>query len=62
MNWRNRKIRIAIVLAIAVVAAVVAWRTGGVIGKSAAPCVEERKEEKDSAGNVIKITRKQCFE
>ena len=59
MNWRNRKIRIAIVLAIAVVAAVVAWRTGQVTGSGAA-CVEDRKEEKDSSGKIIKITRKHC--
>jgi membrane protein implicated in regulation of membrane protease activity len=60
MNLRNRKIRLAIVLAIAVVAAVVAWRTSQA-EKSQPPCEPGRHEEKDTGGKVIKVTRTTCL-
>lgn len=59
MNLRNRKTRIAIVLAIAVVAAFVAWRTKET-PPGHKPCVEGREEEKDDSGKIIRITRTRC--
>ncbi|MES2987807.1 MAG: hypothetical protein V4808_07865 [Pseudomonadota bacterium] len=58
MNWRNRKARIAIVLAIAVIAAFVAWRTSTPKGRP--PCVPGREEIKDAAGKIIEIKRTEC--
>lgn len=58
MKWRDRKVRIAIVLAIAVVAAFVAWRTS--TPKEAPPCVPGRQEVKDSSGKIIEIKRTEC--
>ncbi|UZK66890.1 hypothetical protein [Sphingomonas sp. M1-B02] len=54
---RNRKLRLAIVLAIAVFALFYAWRTNQA---SRAPCEPERVEEKDASGKIVKITRKEC--
>ena len=59
MNWRDRKVRIAIVLAIAVVAAFIAWRTS--TPKDKPPCVPGRHEVKDTAGKVIEIKRTTCM-
>ena len=61
MNWRSRKVRVAIVLAAAAFVAFVAWRTGEGTGKKP-PCVPGRQEEKDAGGKVIKITNRTCFE
>jgi hypothetical protein len=61
MNLRNRKIRLAIVLAIAVIAAFVAWRTSQA-EKRVAPCEPGRHEEKDMSGKVIKVTRTTCIQ
>lgn len=59
MRRVNRKTRLAIILAIAVVAAVVAWRTSE---RGAAPvCTEDRVVEKDDSGKVTKITRTHCL-
>ncbi|RYE00561.1 MAG: hypothetical protein EOP61_13620 [Sphingomonadales bacterium] len=60
MKWRNRKIRIAIVLAIAVVAAFVAWRTS--TPKERPPCVPGREETKNASGKIVEIKRVECFE
>jgi hypothetical protein len=60
MDWRSRKVRIAIVLALAVFAAFTAWRMGDGAGKK--PCVPGRQEEKDASGKVIRITHITCFE
>ncbi|MET0310207.1 MAG: hypothetical protein ABW023_15995 [Sphingomonas sp.] len=50
----------ALVLALAVFLAFYAWRTSQTdAGKK--PCVPGRHEEKDSSGNVTKITNTTCF-
>ena len=59
MRWLNRKTRLAVVLAVVIVAAVVAWRTGERGGQPA--CKEDRLVEKDSGGKVTKITRTHCL-
>lgn len=59
MMFRNRKIRLAIVLAIAVFAAFFAWRTNQVDARRP-PCEPGRHEEKDASGKVIKVTRTTC--
>jgi hypothetical protein len=59
MGLRNRKIRLAIVLALAVVAAFVAWRTSQTVAPK--PCEPGRHEEKDASGKVIKVTRTTCI-
>jgi len=61
MNWRSRKVRVAIILAAAVFVAFVAWRMGDGAGKKP-PCVPGRHEEKDASGKVVKITNRSCFE
>lgn len=58
MNLRSRKLRIALVLALAVFAAVVAWRTNQTPGVK--PCEPGRHEEKDASGKVVAISRKTC--
>lgn len=58
--WRNRKLRLGIVLAIAVIAAYVAWRTNQT--KAEKPCEPGRHAEKDASGKVIRVTRTTCFE
>ena len=52
---RNRKVRIAIVLTIAIVAAFISWRTNTPKG-----CEEGRKEIRDEAGKVTRIERTYC--
>lgn len=54
-NPRNRKVRIAIVLTIAIVAAFISWRTSTPKG-----CEEDRKEIRDDAGKITKIERTYC--
>ena len=58
--WRNRKLRLGIVLGIAVIAAYVAWRTNQVEPRK--PCEPGRHEEKDASVKVIKVTRTTFFE
>lgn len=58
--WRNRKLRLGIVLALAVFAAFYAWRTSQVEQRRP-PCEPGRHEEKDASGKVIKVTRTTCF-
>lgn len=58
MNFRNRKIRLGIVLALAVVAAVFAWRTS--TPKAPPPCVPGRQEVKDASGTIVEIKRTEC--
>jgi hypothetical protein len=58
--WRNRKLRLGIVLAIAVFAAFYAWRTSQDAGRRP-PCEAGRHEEKDAGGKVIKVTRTTCI-
>lgn len=58
MSWNRRKIRIGIVLAIAVVAAFYAWRTSTPTGLP--PCVPGREEIKDDSGKIIEIKRTEC--
>ncbi|MBX3564554.1 MAG: hypothetical protein KF730_08265 [Sphingomonas sp.] len=60
MNWRNRKVRIAIVLAIAMIAAFVAWRTS--TPKEQPACVPGRAEVKDASGKVTEIKRTTCMD
>ena len=59
--WRNRRLRLGIVLGIAVIAAFVAWRTNQAETRKP-PCEPGRHEEKDASGKVIKVTRTTCFE
>ena len=61
MNWRNRRVRLAIVLTMAVVVGFLAWRTGE-MGPKRPPCTPGRHEEKDAAGKVVRITNTHCFE
>jgi hypothetical protein len=58
--WRNRKLRLGIVLAIAVFAAFYAWRMEQGDAKKP-PCESGRHEEKDAGGKVVKVTRTSCF-
>ena len=57
MNWRNRKLRLALVMALAIFSIFVAWRTSQPAQK---PCEPGRQEEKDASGKVVAITRKHC--
>lgn len=57
---RNRKLRLGIVLALAVFAAFYAWRTSDRAGEPA--CAPGRVEEKDASGKVTRITRTACPE
>jgi hypothetical protein len=59
MRWATRKTRIAIVLAMAVVVAVVAYRASQ-RAEQGPPCEPGRIEEKDASGKVTKITRTEC--
>lgn len=61
MNFRNRKIRQGIVIALAVVAAFVAWRMQTAEPKRP-PCVPGREEVKDSSGKITEIKRTVCNE
>lgn len=58
MRWANRKTRVAVVLAIAVMLAVVAYRTSQ--RSPVPPCEPGRIEEKDASGKVVKISRTEC--
>lgn len=55
---RDRKVRLALVLALAVFAAFFAWRTSQ--RDSRPQCTPGRFEEKDASGKVVKITRTEC--
>ncbi|RYD58089.1 MAG: hypothetical protein EOP60_03540 [Sphingomonadales bacterium] len=59
MNLRNRKTRLAIVLAIGVFAAFVAWRTNTPTQTPRA-CTPGREEIKDAGGKVVEIKRVEC--
>ena len=59
--WRNRKLRLGIVLGLAVFAAFYAWRTNQIDSSKQQPCEPGRQEEKDASGKVVKVTRKTCF-
>jgi hypothetical protein len=61
MNWRNRKLRLGIVLALAIVVGFMAWRTAQT-GPKRPPCTPGRHEEKDASGKVVRITNTTCFE
>lgn len=56
---RRLKVRLAAVLTLAIVAAVVAWRSGTVPQQPA--CTPGRHEERDSAGKVVRIVRTDCI-
>jgi hypothetical protein len=58
MSWRNRKLRLALVLGLAIVVMVVAWRTSQ--APRVKPCEPGRHEEKDASGKVVKVTRTLC--
>lgn len=61
MLFRKRKIRLGLVLGIAVVLAYVAWRTGSFTGQpQLKPCVEGRQEIKDDKGTVVQVLRTTC--
>lgn len=59
MQGRSRRVRIAIVLALAVFAAFFAWRNSPYATRKP-PCEPGRHEEKDSSGKVVKITNTTC--
>ncbi|MEG3180166.1 hypothetical protein [Sphingomonas sp. LT1P40] len=60
---RQRKLRLGIVLGIAVIAAYVAWRTGSFSDQpQQKACVEGRKEVKDDKGQVVQVLRTTCFD
>ncbi|WP_294254429.1 hypothetical protein [uncultured Sphingomonas sp.] len=60
-NWfssRRTKVRLAAVLTLAIVAAVVAWRAP----QTRAPgCVPGRQEERDQSGKVVRIRHTECL-
>ena len=60
MSPRHRKIRVAIVLTIAIVAIFTAWRTNQA-QHAEKKCVSGRHEEKDASGTVVRVTRTTCF-
>lgn len=60
MNVRNRKIRLAVALTVAIVVAFVAWRTSE-RASGRPPCKAERTEEKDATGKVTRITHTECI-
>ncbi|OAN59840.1 hypothetical protein [Sphingomonas sp. TDK1] len=62
-NWmssRRLKVRLAAVLTLAIVAAVVAWRSAptrsGALG-----CTPGRQEERDASGKVVRIRHTECL-
>jgi len=59
MDWRNRKLRLGIVLAVAAFAAFYAWRTG-TPRDAVRPCTPGREEVKDASGKVVEIKRIEC--
>ena len=58
---RNRRLRLALVLALAVFAAFTTWRMGQSNGGKP-PCTPGRQEEKDSSGKVVRITHTTCLD
>ncbi len=54
---RRLKVRLAVVLTLAIVAAVVAWRSAPVRGPV---CTAGRHEERDASGKVVRITHTEC--
>ncbi len=59
MTPQNRKARLAIALAVAVLVAFVAWRSGPGSGRQDG-CVPSRIEEKDANGKVTRINSVVC--
>ncbi|WP_294329598.1 hypothetical protein [uncultured Sphingomonas sp.] len=56
---RRLKVRLAVVLTLAIIAAVVAWRSASVPTKPA--CTAGRHEERDSNGKIVRITHTECL-
>lgn len=54
---RRLKVRLAAVLTLAIVAAVVAWRSAPVRDSA---CTAQRHEERDARGKVVRITHTEC--
>ena len=59
MNWKNRKLRLGIVLAIAVFTIFYVWRTSTPKDEPR-DCSPGREEVKDDSGKVVAIKRKTC--
>jgi hypothetical protein len=55
---RRLKVRLAAVITLAVVAAVVAWRTGP--GAPTETCTPGRQEQRDANGKLVQIIRTEC--
>ncbi|UYY78168.1 hypothetical protein [Sphingomonas sp. R1] len=53
------KVRLAVVLTLAIIAAVVAWRSASMPQKPA--CTAGRHEERDAGGKVVRITHTECL-
>jgi hypothetical protein len=58
--WRNRKLRLAIVIGVALVAIYVAWRMEQARQPEREPCVPGRQVETDASGKVVSITNRIC--
>jgi hypothetical protein len=60
MSWRNRRLRLALVVAIAVTAAIIVFQQNREGAGEPPPCKPGKQVEKDAAGTVIRITRTSC--
>lgn len=56
---RRLKVRLAVVLTFAIIAAVVAWRSATVPRKPV--CTAGRHEERDAGGKLVRITHTECL-
>ncbi|WP_157084500.1 hypothetical protein [Sphingomonas pituitosa] len=55
---RRLKVRLAVVLTLAIIAAVVAWRSAPVRDGA---CTPGRHEERDASGKLVRITHTECL-
>jgi len=55
---RRLKVRLAVILTLAIVAAVVAWRSASVPQRPV--CTAGRHEERDASGKLVRITHTEC--
>lgn len=55
---RRLKVRLAVVLTLAIIAAVVAWRSSP---EHDTACTPGRHEERDASGKLVRITHTDCL-